>query len=239
MPVTGVLFYLLLIEERPLNSNELNERLLLAKLDPACFQIVYAYLRRGGWKPGQEVYLSRADYESYGIIKRTLSDHRKHLIACGILVPTGNRSEKLYDKFLVVIPEGQILHDPQAESASPPSNIRTAPVQELPTEAIKSNELSNQGSNQEEEPESISARESTQKIPCESSSGLIEIETAPSASGEFPAPAGTPPGQGFSELDIQARVRSIRAREAEHGIHNTDEHLRKVAMNQLTRKVRQ
>src|SRR4051812_1869223 len=132
-----------------MNSNELNERILDACLDPACFQILYAYIKLGGWNEDNEVYLSRTHYQKWGIKKRTLSEHRKHLIEAGWLVPTGNKSEAGFNKFIVAVPPVQNLHDPHAESARPPSNICTTPAQDLPTEVIKSNEVSNELSNEE------------------------------------------------------------------------------------------
>lgn len=123
-----------------MNSNELIAALLEAQLDGNAIKVVLAYVKVGGWKDGQEVYLSRKHYQEYGISKRTVSRHRVELINKGWLIPTGNKSMDGFDKYTVQIPSTEVVPDCQGGRANLARGVGqngTGGGSNWPTEVIK------------------------------------------------------------------------------------------------------
>ncbi|MGZ4538683.1 MAG: hypothetical protein ACXVXT_05200 [Blastococcus sp.] len=220
-----------------MNSNELNRAMLCAHLSGNEIKVILAYISKGGWKPGQEVFLPESVIEEYGLANSTVKRMRKSLIEKGWLVPTGNKSRYGCDKYLVTIPaDGGSSNRPTSETTLNPQvgQIEPSGGSFWSTEVIKSNEVSNQGSNQVEQPETSSVRETTQEIPPESSSGLNEMNTGRSASGVFKAPAGGPSRRppGRPPVTSEDKARSALAAFTEPGTYkelNEDEQTRAVA----------
>lgn len=83
------------------SSHDWIQAMLEAKLDGNAMKIVLAYLQVGGWQEGTDVFLTRKDYEAYGLSRATISRWRVVLIELGWLVPTGRVSEKQYPYYLI------------------------------------------------------------------------------------------------------------------------------------------
>lgn len=165
-----------------MNSNELNQKVLDACLDPACFQILYAYITLGGWNPEQEVFLPQTYWRRWGLNRRTLTRHRPHLVESGWLSPTDNLSREGNCKYRVTVPE-PISPTPDANMAQPLRRIGPPPAPGCPTEVINTNVQSNEQSNEIERvsdapgtPGDISLGKASSEN--ESSSGLIPKESA-------------------------------------------------------------
>lgn len=87
-----------------INSNDLNRAMLLGRLSGNEIKVMLAYVDKGGWKAGTEVFLPKSLKEEYGLSDSTVKRARKTLVAQGWLIPTGKKSQWGCDKYLCAIP---------------------------------------------------------------------------------------------------------------------------------------
>lgn len=91
---------------KDINSNDLNRAMLRAKLSGNEIRVMLAYVDKGGWKAGTEVFLPKSVKEEYGLSDSTVKRARKTLVAQGWLIPTGKKSHWGCDMYLCAIPSG-------------------------------------------------------------------------------------------------------------------------------------
>lgn len=134
-----------------INSNDLNRAMLRAKLDGNEIKVLLAYISKGGWKAGSEVYLPEALREEYGLSNSTVKRHRKALIEKGWLIPTGHKTRYGVDKYICVIPEvgqnepvRQVKLTPEVVQIDPPGGSfwSTEVTKEVTEEVTKTSNLS-------------------------------------------------------------------------------------------------
>lgn len=109
-------------------SNDLNRAMLRAKLDGNEMKVLLAYISKGGWKAGTEVYLPEALRLEYGLSNSTVKRHRKALVEKGWLIPTGHKTRYGVDKYVCVIPE-VVQNDPsvQVDQSELDSQVKLTP----------------------------------------------------------------------------------------------------------------
>lgn len=87
-----------------INSNDLNVAMLKAGLSGNEIKVILAYISKGGWKHGTEVFLPESVKKEYHLSDSTVKRIRKSLIEKGWMIPTGNKSQWGCDKYLITIP---------------------------------------------------------------------------------------------------------------------------------------
>ena len=139
-----------------MNSNEINDRLLVTCQDAECFRLMWAYIKFGGWEEGAEVYLTTSTIKAMGSNKSTIKRHRKHLIDQGALIPTGKQSDRDFDIYTVRIlnpaeTSAQIDPTPSSICTTPPLNVNHPLAQVDPTPSSEwSTEVKNTNNNNED-----------------------------------------------------------------------------------------
>lgn len=94
-----------------MSSHEFMAVMLESQLSGNHIKLLLAYIRVGGFDPKREVFLTRKDYESYGMIRQTVSRLRQDLIEAGWLVPSGRKSSMDHDYFYVAVGRGVSKQD--------------------------------------------------------------------------------------------------------------------------------
>ncbi|MGK5114751.1 hypothetical protein [Geodermatophilus sp. CPCC 205506] len=189
-----------------LNSNELTNAMLCAHLSGNEIKVLLAYVSKGGWKHGTEVFLPESVRKEYGLADSTVKRMRKNLVAKGWMVPTGNKSHFGCDMYLLRIPTG-VHPEPSAPVSLDPPVVHSDPLgsPDRSTEVTKelTQELS-KSSNEEEDQESN---------PPEDDSGLIGNDPSSPRfsglilnSGSSELPAGRPADERAVELKRQCRT---------------------------------
>lgn len=84
-------------------GHDFNLAMLEAKLSGNHIKVMLMYLNVGGFDPNRDVFVSRKDYEGFGMVRQTVSTLRQELIEAGWLVPCERKSDKEYDYYNVQV----------------------------------------------------------------------------------------------------------------------------------------
>jgi hypothetical protein len=215
------------VMSKDLNSNELTSAMLRAHLSGNEIKVLLAYVSKGGWKYGTEVFLPESARKEYGLADSTVKRMRKSLVTKGWMVPTGNKSYFGCDMYLIripavvhaepptpVTPDLPVVHSDPSGSSDRSTEVTKEVTKELPK---LSNEEENQKSN-----------------PPEDDSGLTGVDPRFSGlflnPGSLELPAGGPPGDGAGPKAVAAAREALSMSERPGTIYELDERERRRAV---------
>jgi hypothetical protein len=198
-------------------GHSFNLAMLEAQLSGNHIKVMLAYLNVGGFDPAREVFVTRQDYERFGMVRQTFATLRTELVEAGWLAPCNRKSTADYDLYTVQVGGPVAKRDRGCrKTRQGVSENATAGVlihdTEVTTEVTKG---SNEVTNKKEQTSTVVADAppvTTQDMSyTRESPGLIESPGSSSySSGALSAPAGRPEaGGGFTREDIDQMMISL------------------------------